>query len=279
MATAILLKLAMRAHQFDGAADGPLHRRFDDVQRLGGTRQLQQRVDQIGQPVHGDANLQVKLLPLQRAQLGVGQKFGIRQHRREGMPQVMRNGAGHSADRGQPLGSKQALLGLAKAVAHAGEGVGQLGNFAGGGSVHRITEVSAAQRTYAVHQLFQRPGEGAGDEVHQQAAAKNRSQPNRQQQMPKVVQEGGGLVVRLHHDDGHPRRFVGIQGQRRNYKAFLAQLPIVATGREQIARAATAVRSFCSGFSVLTTTVWPLTMATWLAATWLTWRATAAFIS
>src|ERR1022692_5140985 len=64
-----LVELGMRLHELNGAADDPLDGSFAEVQRIGGTRQLQQRMDQIGQPVHCNPDLLIKLFALLPAQI------------------------------------------------------------------------------------------------------------------------------------------------------------------------------------------------------------------
>ena len=108
----------MRLHQFNGTTDGPLNGRFAHIQRIRGTRQLQQRIHQIGQPVHGNADLQIKLFALLRRQIGIGQKFRIGQDRGQRMTQVMRNRTGHSSDGRQSFGIEQSLLRAMQALAH-----------------------------------------------------------------------------------------------------------------------------------------------------------------
>src|ERR1039457_5318889 len=56
-----LVELGMRLHQLNGTADGPLDGSFAEVQRIGGARQLPQRIAQIGQPGYRNADLLIKL--------------------------------------------------------------------------------------------------------------------------------------------------------------------------------------------------------------------------
>ena len=146
-----LVKLRVRPHQFDGAADGALDGSFHHIQRIGRTRQLQQRIDQIGQAVHRNANFQIKLFALLRSQVGISQELGIGQDGSQRMAQVVRNRAGHPANRCQSLSLQQPLLRLMQALAHAGEGIRKLGDLARTPRLYRVTKVSFPQGPDPIH--------------------------------------------------------------------------------------------------------------------------------
>ncbi len=119
-----------------------------------GRDELEQRVDQIGETINRDADLQIKLFALRGGELGIGKEFGVGQYRGEGMPQIMRDGAGHAPNRGEALRIQEPLLGLPQTLTHTSECLRQLGNFAGRLGLHGITIVAAAQSAHAIHQLL-----------------------------------------------------------------------------------------------------------------------------
>ena len=96
--------------------DHPIHRLFDAAisapQRFSSAGELEERLDQFGHLVNGNADFLVKLLALICGQAAFAQKFGVGDDSSEGVAKVVRNRTCHTPDRGQPFGFQQLLLGL-----------------------------------------------------------------------------------------------------------------------------------------------------------------------
>ena len=149
--------------------DGVFHIGMSEPQRLPGTRKLQKRVDQVGHLIHCDANFLIEFLALLGGQPALTEELGIGDDRGQGMPEIMRNRARHTANGGEPLRFQQLLLGFQQTVAHALEGPSDLGNFVTSPGVQRISEIATFQSAYPGNQTSEWPGEGVRDEKHEGA--------------------------------------------------------------------------------------------------------------
>src|ERR1700723_1276845 len=95
------------------------------------------------------------------AGLGKAHELSIGVDSREMMAEIVRNGAGHPANRGQTIGLKQLPVRAFEFAAHSVKGQRELANLRGTICTQLVVKITLAKGAAAGHQRFQRAGYAA----------------------------------------------------------------------------------------------------------------------
>src|SRR4029077_8195637 len=195
-------------------------------QRLARTRELEQGVDEVRHQVHAALHFLVKLLALLGREVTVDQEFRIGDDGGERVAEVVGNGTGHTANRGQLLGLKQIALALKQTGAHAVESVGKFGHLVASPRIHGMVKITAFKGAHAGNQVSQRPGEGVGKEKYQPASYKNSEEAQEKQITIQLTEELRRLIVRPKHNQANRCGLFAGQGERSCQKVFVTHRDI-----------------------------------------------------
>src|SRR5215469_1064483 len=153
----------MRANHIGCVLDNRVQRLVLRMKRAASLREQEERVEQIGHALHRNSHLFQQVFALRLRDRAIAHELRIGVHRREIMPQIMRDRARHSADRGQPLRIDQFCLRPAKLYTHPVKGAAQLSNLFRPGFAQLVLEVPFREGARALHKDFQRTCERPGD--------------------------------------------------------------------------------------------------------------------
>src|SRR5580658_1978497 len=150
------------------------HRLRGSPRICAGAAKDQKRFDHVRRAENSGADVSEDFDALGFREPAGGEELGVGVDGCEVVAEVVRDGARHSADGGEPFGFKKGLVSLLNLAAHAGERFAELTHLARAVAGNAILTVAHTEGADALRELLERARKKARESHHQQSSGDER---------------------------------------------------------------------------------------------------------